>query len=323
MKLYKDRDWLYQKYVVELHSSYEIAEMCGVGSQTILNWLAKFGIPANNRKARAESRKEEIFNTCLVCGTKFKVSKPCEADPNNKRHFKRCCSPECTSELKRRNITRMHKEGIIPKPEKGRLVRTIDKEILVRLYCYEHKKIDEIAKELKAKYTTISRELKRHGIEKIFYMTCPQCSKEYSVPIRSMTDPNSNKYKKYCSRKCFLSSRRQTDTWIEQEIETYFLKMGIPYKKQVEIERMTVDFLIPGTNLIVEANGDFWHANPEIYGKIKPLHKIHPRVIKKDKIKLKQLNDLGYKVFVVWENDLATNKEETLQKLYEVVKNAL
>lgn len=319
--MYKDRDWLYQKYVVELRSSNEIAEMCGVNSQTILNWLAKFNIPTNSQKQYANKRKTPIFSTCLVCGTKFEVSKPSEADPNNKRKFKRCCSPECTSKLKSNNAKRINELGLIKNRRTGPQ-KFLDEEVLKRLYCYEHKKIGEIAKELHSKYTTVSRELKRLGLKGKFIMTCPNCLKEFEVPMRSMTDPNSNKYKKFCSRKCFLSSRKQTDTWIEQEIETFLLKHGISYDKQVPIERMTVDFLITNTNLVIEANGDFWHANPEIYGKIKPLHKIHPRVIRKDKIKMKQLDSLGYKVFIVWENDLANKKEETLNRLYDFVMNA-
>lgn len=45
MKLYKDRDWMYRKYVVEKWSPYQIAPLCGAGRSTVYLWLRKHGIP--------------------------------------------------------------------------------------------------------------------------------------------------------------------------------------------------------------------------------------------------------------------------------------
>lgn len=45
MKKYKNKDWLYQKYVKEGLSTHEIAKVCKANSQTIVNWLRKFNIP--------------------------------------------------------------------------------------------------------------------------------------------------------------------------------------------------------------------------------------------------------------------------------------
>lgn len=83
---------------------------------------------------------------------------------------------------------------------------------------------------------------------------------------------------------------------------------------------MTVDFLLSDLNIIIEANGDFWHANPTIYGKIKPLHRIHHRVIEKDIKKLNQLKLIGYNVIVVWEKDLRENPKEFFNSLLKMIK---
>lgn len=48
MKLYKDRDWLYQKYIIEKLSTPEIGKICRVVNRTILNQLNKFGIKTRN-----------------------------------------------------------------------------------------------------------------------------------------------------------------------------------------------------------------------------------------------------------------------------------
>ena len=42
---YKDKNWLYQKYVVEKLSMKDTGKLCGVNDCTILNWLKKSNIP--------------------------------------------------------------------------------------------------------------------------------------------------------------------------------------------------------------------------------------------------------------------------------------
>lgn len=42
--LYKNRDWLCQKYSIEKLSAYKIAEICSCGNRTIYRWLEIFGI---------------------------------------------------------------------------------------------------------------------------------------------------------------------------------------------------------------------------------------------------------------------------------------
>ena len=258
-------------------------------------------------------------NTCTNCGRTFFVETKAKADPNNKRKFKRACSDECTRQLKSKNAKKLNSEGKIPH-KSGHLKRKLDRDTLIDLYCRQHLIMTEIQKVLRVNAVVLRREFERLDIPKEFYRICPQCGCEFSCKNRSMVDPNSNKFKKFCTRKCFLSSRNQTDTWIEREIQAFLQDADIDFVKQFEIDRMTVDFLIPSKNLVVEANGDFWHANPSIYGKDKPLHKIHPRVIEKDKRKLRQLNDKGYSVYVVWENDLKENANQTLNELLDFIK---
>jgi len=43
-KLYKDKDWLYQNYIIEKLTLKQIAKKCGSTDCTILNWLKKFDI---------------------------------------------------------------------------------------------------------------------------------------------------------------------------------------------------------------------------------------------------------------------------------------
>lgn len=49
---YRNKEWLKQKYVEEGLFGTEIAEVCGVHSTTIYNWLRKFDIPVQQRGKR-------------------------------------------------------------------------------------------------------------------------------------------------------------------------------------------------------------------------------------------------------------------------------
>lgn len=54
MKQYGNRDWLYQKYIIEKLSTIEIGRMCGITYGAIYLWLKKFNIP---RRTISEAMK--------------------------------------------------------------------------------------------------------------------------------------------------------------------------------------------------------------------------------------------------------------------------
>lgn len=253
-------------------------------------------------------------NTCKNCGEAFSVKRKSENDPNNYGKFKRCCSAQCTAALRSKYLLERRASGEVIRTASGQR-RVLDRQILVELYCYRHLTIDQIAAELHAKQPTVSRALKEYEILKVFYNSCPNCGNTFTVSMRCQTDAASNKYKKFCSTGCFLSSRKHSDTWIERVVQGFLEDQRVEFIKQYPIGRMTTDFMLPLGNIIIEVNGDFWHANPDIYGNTKPLHKTHARAIEKDNRKLARLSELGYRVITVWENDLKTNIDGTLDEL--------
>lgn len=58
MKLYRDKDWLFQKYINEKLSSAEIAEICEVDPKTIRDNLRKFNIQIRNKGAAQRLRQD-------------------------------------------------------------------------------------------------------------------------------------------------------------------------------------------------------------------------------------------------------------------------
>ncbi|MBA7579118.1 hypothetical protein ES695_09260 [Candidatus Atribacteria bacterium 1244-E10-H5-B2] len=85
LQLYEDRDWMYQKYVIEEIPGAKIGILCGVTSRPIYNWLIKFNII---RRSNSETHKgPKIERICKTCGKKFYVT-PSKA--NQKYHSREC-----------------------------------------------------------------------------------------------------------------------------------------------------------------------------------------------------------------------------------------
>ena len=75
-------------------------------------------------------------------------------------------------------------------------------------------------------------------------------------------------------------------------------------------------------NCIIEFNGDYWHANPNIYKETAYLRQKRVGDIwKRDKLKIKTVEDLGFRVLVVWESEFQQNKMETIKRVCEWILN--
>ena len=66
------------------------------------------------------------------------------------------------------------------------------------------------------------------------------------------------------------------------------------------------DFYLPDYNIIIEVDGDFWHANPIKYPD-GPTYKCQIKNSINDEKKNKWVTDNGYKMLRFWENDINNN----------------
>ena len=62
-ELYRDKNWLYQKYWDEKLSTYEIVKICKVSNHLILHWMRKFNIPRRKAGGTKLPYEEASFNT--------------------------------------------------------------------------------------------------------------------------------------------------------------------------------------------------------------------------------------------------------------------
>jgi very-short-patch-repair endonuclease len=75
------------------------------------------------------------------------------------------------------------------------------------------------------------------------------------------------------------------------------------------------DIFISKDGIIIEYFGDFWHANPNIY---KPDDIIHheikaQEIWNKDNERKGELEECGYKVWIIWESEFLKNKQQILK----------
>jgi hypothetical protein len=91
-----------------------------------------------------------------------------------------------------------------------------------------------------------------------------------------------------------------------------------PFGKWSELLNTYVVYDIKHNNCIIEFNGDYWHANPKIYADTAIIRgKTALEIRQRDMLKLKTVEDLGFSVLTVWEQDFRLNKEETTNKVIQ------
>ena len=116
---------------------------------------------------------------------------------------------------------------------------------------------------------------------------------------------------------------------LEKLVYDSFIELSIDVKEQRYVNGRSYDFQITNTNLLIEINGDYWHANPKFYSSgefinYKGDNKLVDDIWERDKIKHRNALEYGYKVIYLWEweiNDYFSNNNLNnliLDKLWEV-----
>ena len=98
-----------------------------------------------------------------------------------------------------------------------------------------------------------------------------------------------------------------TDTSIEIKIQNYLKQLGISffthqYMNQIK-HAYQCDIWVPVMNLIIECDGDYWHANPDRF-KDEDLDERQRLQKEKDIIITKELIEKGFKILRLWEKEI-------------------
>jgi very-short-patch-repair endonuclease len=93
--------------------------------------------------------------------------------------------------------------------------------------------------------------------------------------------------------------------------------LGIEFVHQYEVDGFNYDFYIPDKNILIEVDGDYWHAHPDKYVELNNMQKKNKGL---DKLKTKHAADRSYQLLRFWEQDITSNRFEVIVNLMEICK---
>ena len=101
--------------------------------------------------------------------------------------------------------------------------------------------------------------------------------------------------------------------------EKILKKEGINLKAQHKINYKFYDFIIEGTNILVEYDGCYWHCDPRQYPN-GPEDNIQKKGILNDIYKNKLALANGYTLIRIWESDFKENPKKVAEKIKKIIK---
>lgn len=146
-------------------------------------------------------------------------------------------------------------------------------------------------------FNSLTEEEKRIRIKKLH--------KGYKLYWDNLSDEEKNKIIKKRCRKIV----KHFNSKLECRVEKILKDLKIKYIRSFWIAHKSYDFRIIDTNIVIEVQGNYWHANPEIYNPDDVLN--YPEAFtkaediwEKDYNKLKTAEKYAYQIKYLWEYDL-------------------
>lgn len=124
-----------------------------------------------------------------------------------------------------------------------------------------------------------------------------------------------------------MSQIKGKNTKPEELVRKYLFSQGFRYRKNDKRLPGTPDIVLPKYKTAIFVNGCFWHGHEGCKYFVWPKsneefwkNKINTNIAR-DKKKTQALEELGWKVIVVWECELKCEKDKVFNKLVGKIKN--
>ena len=116
----------------------------------------------------------------------------------------------------------------------------------------------------------------------------------------------------------------QMPTWIPNNVETVvqseLIRRNVPFEFGVVLGGFQFDFGNKQNRILLEVHGDYWHANPIIYGNDKrPINDIQRRKVERDVIKSQFCLDNNFRLFTIWESDVKIRNFSVLDDIEKLI----
>lgn len=101
-----------------------------------------------------------------------------------------------------------------------------------------------------------------------------------------------------------------------------YTTLNKPYGKWSSYLNSYVLYDVKHGECVIEFNGDYWHANPNIYNDGAIIRgRTAIEIQQRDKKKLQTVLDLGFRVLTIWEAEYKACKHETIKKVIKWMQN--
>ncbi len=124
-----------------------------------------------------------------------------------------------------------------------------------------------------------------------------------------------------------MSRIRCDNTSIEQKARKYLFSKGFRYRKNVRQLPGKPDIVLSKYKAVIFVHGCFWHRHPGCKDTTTPKSRTEyweekfARNVANDKKHEDALNEMGWRVFTVWECEINKHLEETMDRIISQLKN--
>lgn len=158
-------------------------------------------------------------------------------------------------------------------------------------------------------------ELKKFHFEKIISKTA-QTRKLNGTP--SWNSGKTGVYSQETIEKIRQATLKQLEreifrkTSIEKIVEGFLIEEAIPYQYSFILQGAQFDFLLVGTTILIECDGDFWHGNPKFYS---TFYDVQKRIMMRDMEKNQLAEKYGFTLLRFWEDEVKNDFENVKQRI--------
>lgn len=309
------KELLNRLYFDENKSMRKIAKELKVGKTTVEHYFRKYGIQRRSKHDSAKIR----FKTDVV----WKKGRTKENDPYVAQIALKVSQTRAKQrEEKLKNIEKKYNKSF--------------HDLLHDLYWNRNFTQEKIAKELDMDRKYVIDLMRKYDISKrCNYEVITKVYRGKNHPMYGKTweklygKEEADRRKKDTSRRFrrLIIKRLEnkempfTNTKIERLMEGELQRRKIVFKSQYPVAKKFVcDFALPEYNIIVECDGDYWHANPAIYRQEK-LHPVQKRRVQTDRFKDGFLPKQGWTVLRFYESDIIKDVKRCVDVVEQEMKS--